>query len=512
MSTCSVVAHAEFALSFVLACDTFAQTPTSIAEWAPGVIARSELVLRATGGNPEPSDIDQDGDVDFITRGASNSAQITILRNDGRGHLSEEPVRETPSMSLVANGFPAVGDIDGDGFADVVLAGMWFGSVAGGADAPYVYLNDRTGHFRRDMTRFPLSRKMRGSPALGDIDRDGDLDVVICGDVGFGPAGNLEIWINDGRGYFTDESAARLPAGTVAAAGIAIDDLDDDGFVDIVVGQGNSGTIPKRIFWNDGTGRFSVQVIPPNASTLQSFIADFDGDGRKDLFFKGFAGRLYLNQGGRQFLEMPAIYDATWGEGYAAVADINGDQLPDVLVGANAGPVLLLNQGRGRFATVPGLIQNAWQGAIGYGTFADVDGDGDQDCLVHGSGLGIPVSTSAVLFNQQRQVWGLPSVPRGGSYRVEVRGWPNTIFAVALGAQRLITPLPLGPLGTWHLDPVSTVSLGGVVTDFAGKRDLTLPIPTTPWLAGRTFYLQGFDLGTTGAPRHTTSWWPLRIE
>lgn len=145
--------------------------------------------------------------------------------------------------------------------------------------------------------------------------------------------------------------------------------------------------------------------------------------------------------------------------------------------------------------------------------FADLDGDGDEDAFANGIGLfGPPPSTGAVLFNLHRQVWGLPTVPRGGTYRVEVCGRVGTAFAVAMSAQRAPNPISLGPFGLWHLDPSTTTMLGTVVMNVGGKGELPVPIPNFAFLAGRTFYVQGIDLDDGARLLHATGWWPFQVQ
>ncbi|MEZ5965387.1 MAG: VCBS repeat-containing protein [Planctomycetota bacterium] len=389
----------------------------------------------------------------------------------------------------------------------------------GGADRPYVFINDGAGNFTIDLTRFPQSPSQRWSPAIADFDRDGDLDVAFGGETFGSLSGRVELWLNDGTGHFTDVTSARMPAGLTTYDLITAGDLDGDGAPDLVIGRGNWGSpnpIPKRILWNDGSGYFTVQTIPPAGMVRRAFILDVDGDGDDDLFFQGHM-QVFRNDGGRQLtlLPFPPI-KPLWVEYSAAVGDVNVDGFPDIVFsGAGPEPSVLLNDGHGGFVDSPGWIHGAWRSNLSIDrlAFADLDGDGDEDAFANGIGLfGPPPSTGAVLFNLHRQVWGLPSAPRGGTYRVEVCGRVGTVFAVGLSAQRATIPISLGAPGLWHLDPSSTTMLGTLAMDVVGKGELPLRIPNLAFLAGRTFYVQGIDFGDGSRPLHATGWWPFEVQ
>ena len=93
--------------------------------------------------------------------------------------------------------------------------------------------------------------------ALGDMDGDGDLDIVL----GSGLATNESegLLVNDGTGRFTDESAARLPQYYLfPTASIALGDVDGDGDLDIAVGNDDVALGRfNRLYRNDGTGHFT---------------------------------------------------------------------------------------------------------------------------------------------------------------------------------------------------------------------------------------------------------------
>lgn len=176
--------------------------------------------------------------------------------------------------------------------------------------------------------------------AIGDVDGDGDLDAV----VGNGPAAN-QLLLNDGRGRFVDATAGRLLTPGIANSTNAVDlaDLDGDGDLDLLVG--NDFAITNRVYSNDGTGVFteitSLVIGGTAGDTIDQVVADFDGDGDLDWFTCDVPhARLYLNNGWGWFAEVPVASLASlptnlgsWSN-HGLAADFDGDGDPDLLLPA----------------------------------------------------------------------------------------------------------------------------------------------------------------------------------
>jgi hypothetical protein len=249
----------------------------------PGVAAQ-DLAL---------ADLDVDGDLDvFVATGGLDAfsfeatAADALWLNDGAGTFTSGgsllPTVPTASWSV------AVGDVDGNGVPDLVTDGgvLYRGQLA----APFV------------ASPFFISQDQGGSTvALGDLDGDGALDVVAgnsCRGLGCAPSGagapNVIHW-NDGTGGLATSTTLPQTDDTITTA-VVLGDVDADGDLDIVFGQrgvtgsGHDNLAENLLFLNDGgrvfrrVGGYAGTEIPLDWDDTNGLaLIDVDSDGDDDL-------------------------------------------------------------------------------------------------------------------------------------------------------------------------------------------------------------------------------------
>jgi hypothetical protein len=276
-------------------------------------------------------DVDGDGDQDaFVgtsrTNGTPGLDHLAI--NDGSGRL----VATSILSSRVSVSDADFGDVDGDGDLDLVIARSVDAHMPGQIAAPLQLLrNDGSGSFTRDSAfeSAPWNNRLGANEIeFGDIDQDGDLDLVVARADPFGLAtGSLGaenlVLVNNGSGRFADESARRLsPRFKDNTYGLALVDIDGDQDLDIVCANGvgfsgaansgdvyvNQGGAQNGIaghFVEDATSALET-VIPGSQLRLSIDAFDADADGDADLFLGvhdlpgGSIQGLYVNLGGAQ--------------------------------------------------------------------------------------------------------------------------------------------------------------------------------------------------------------------
>jgi hypothetical protein len=310
-------------------------------------------------------DLDRDGYLDLVY-GTSSGQPNLLWFNDGAGTFSSD------GSTVGSNSTRAVvlGDVDRDGDLDAVTA-------QNGANL--VYLNDGSGVFTD--SGLALGGFSSISLGMGDLDGDGDLDLVE------GNGGDTRIWRNDsavaGTVLFTDTGQS-LASSSVWA--VALGDLDGDGDLDIVSGQLGVTGIPNAVYFNNGTGIFSDSGQALGAGKTRSLVLlDFDGDGDLDLYEGNEdVGRvLHINDGSGNFVESAQNFGNGMSLGLGA-GDMDGDGDMDILEGNNgSNNRVLLNSLSGTWGSA--TFTDSGQlltGTDSWGlTLADVDADGDLDIV-----------------------------------------------------------------------------------------------------------------------------------
>ncbi len=249
-------------------------------------------------------DIDADGDLDLlmgVIGGAFNPNRTTVdnlyLLEQRDAGFVERTKRYLTNIDVGSESIPALADLDADGDLDVLLANKLDPEDQG---TSRIYHFENVGDARRPQFRLRGPLEFEGSyhyaPALGDLDADGDLDMIM------GTwRDELAFYRNEGtaaepRFVLEDSALMELTRGSNATP--ALVDIDADGDLDLFVGEG-SGAL--NFYRNDGSSRAPLFVlvsdeyadIDVGRRSFPSF-ADLDGDGDQDLLLGRDAGPLFV--------------------------------------------------------------------------------------------------------------------------------------------------------------------------------------------------------------------------
>ena len=222
-------------------------------------------------------DFDNDGELDILLTGYSATGAVAqIWRNRGNGTFTNI----NASLPGVLYSSVALGDYDSDGQLDILLTGTPDGF--GNSAITQIWRNLGNGTFSHIIVSLP--GVSRSAVAWGDLDRDGQLDILLSGYTSTGAV--CQVWRNIGNGAFTKMNVG-LPG--VYESAVALGDYDNDGKLDIVLAGRDNLSQPICQVWRN-TGNWGFTNLNPGFAGVRSGSvawADFDNDGRLDLLLAG---------------------------------------------------------------------------------------------------------------------------------------------------------------------------------------------------------------------------------
>ncbi len=246
------------------------------------------------------------------------------------------------------------GDVNGDGFSDVIAGAWGYGTNTGRA---YLYDYFMKGQIIPEVSMSgESSNNYFGEVSdAGDVNGDGYSDVIV-GAWGYSS--------NTGRAYIfyggvimdnvadvtmTGETAANFFGTSVSSAG----DVNGDGYSDVIVGANGYSTFTGRayIYFGGASMNNAVDVIMTGGATNNGFgisvsdAGDVNGDGYSDVIvgaelYSSSTGRAYIYYGGSTMNNIADVTmtgpaaDSKFGNSVSKAGDVNGDGYSDVIVGA----------------------------------------------------------------------------------------------------------------------------------------------------------------------------------
>ena len=259
----------------------------------------SNLNLRQ--GGAAWGDYNNDGRLDLAVSGLTRTnIKKTVLYKNVPGDTLVEDTSQT--ISGTANGHLTWGDIDNDGDLDLIISGE---STAAAFTAILEIYRNSNGVLTKD-TAQNLTGFFSSALTLGDVDNDGDLDLVITGGTvsGGGATPKAAVFTNDGAGVFSEGQAL---TGTFAGT-VSLGDVDNDGDLDLFLTGQDVNSAQIAFLYINASGVFSatsLAVVPGNLFSSSGW-ADYDNDNDLDLVVTGGTGLT--------FTEIAQVFDNLTGK------------------------------------------------------------------------------------------------------------------------------------------------------------------------------------------------------
>ena len=223
-------------------------------------------------------DVDGDGDLDTLAASRLDNTLSWYENIDGLGNFGPQQIITNSALNVASIFFA---DINGDGIKDVICD-----SSNNGIGNPSWFENDGLGNFG-SLQEITTDTSGSNYVIADDVDGDGDMDIL---NIEFG--GEIIAWYENTDGQGTFSSKQIIMDEVLAPRQIVMADLDNDGDKDIIYNS-NEVVDPDYLAWraNDGLGNFGIeQVITTNVVAARGiFVADIDNDGDIDVFSSSIA-------------------------------------------------------------------------------------------------------------------------------------------------------------------------------------------------------------------------------
>ena len=351
-------------------------------------------------------DLDGNGTLDLVEAnscqkgdGSCGNSEVSVFLGNKNGTFQ-------PAASYISGGIAAssvaIGDLNGDGHPDLVIANGCLSGSNCNNGVVSVLLGNGDGTFQSAVNY--NAGYVPVAIAIGDFNGDGHLDLIVANQYQCNNCntGGVSVLLGNGDGTF--QAPVSYSSGGVAATGLAVGDLNGDRHLDVVVtnqyqcqncGSGQASVLLGK---GDGTLRNPVSYSSGGYAALSVAIGDVNGDSKPDLIVTNLCAKVssctdgivavLLGNGDGTFRSDGTYSSGAYGATSVAIADVNGDGEPDLIVDNTCKATT--NCGIGGVSVLLGNGNGTFQNAVAHSSggedansvvVADLNGDGRSDIV-----------------------------------------------------------------------------------------------------------------------------------
>jgi hypothetical protein len=430
------------------------------------------------------------------------SGTVSVLLGKGNGAFKSPVTYRSGGQVAVSI---AVADVNGDGKLDLLVANQ--GGESNGDGLVSVFLGNGDGTFQAPAT-YDAGDSVTSSLAVADFNSDRKADLVVAN------SGHATVNVLLGNGDGTFQGAVVYGAGGDIPAAVAVADLNGDGKRDIVVANWYSGTLAVLLGNGNGTFQAAVPYSSGGSSPGSLVIADINGDGKLDLVAANCGSSqngygcgetngvvsVLLGNGDGTFQPAVAFSSGGFNDISVAVADLNGDGKPDLLVGNQGG-------GKNDDGSVGVLFNNTeafTTTAIASGLNPSLTGQAVTFIASVSSIVGIPPNGETLTFYHGSVLLGtaplsggfasltISSLPAGpDSVTASYAGDGNFSASTSPGVRQVVNPTEKSATATTLVSSLNPSIYGEDITLTATVTTFGSVTPT-----GKVNFTWGYNLGT----------------
>jgi hypothetical protein len=231
-------------------------------------------------------DFDKDGDMDIIAVASNgngtSSVDIEYFKNNSFQFNKDQTVFTAGTPKMLNGKKAIVGDFDGNGWIDVVIAGSGFDRSPYSGEKIKILLNTNGTFTTKELS---LNSEYYGSVAAGDVDNDGDLDLFLTTNQSIS-----KFMINDGKANFSwDKDLYPNTLYNKLFFVSELYDIDNDGYLDLVTSGHEYNGTASTVFFGNASGTYLaskstvIGAISDFGIIVDIDFIDYDNDGKKDI-------------------------------------------------------------------------------------------------------------------------------------------------------------------------------------------------------------------------------------